>query len=99
MAPILIPLSPSEALRYVRESMAFRADFIQWLVNEVESQASVKIFRGELNPLTTPATLSCAVDANGTNTIRLGDSQTGAQPQIFAGDGSFKLRKPSDCAL
>lgn len=99
MAPILIPLSPSEALRYVRESMAFRADFIQWLVDEVESQASVKIFRAELNPLTAPATLSCAVDSNGTNTIRLGDSQTGAQPQIFAGDGSFKLRKPSDCAL
>jgi len=96
---ILIPLTPSEALKYVRESMAFRADFIQWLIKEVESGASVKIFRGELNPLTAPATLSCAVAANGTNTIRLGDSQTGAQPQIFAGDGSFKLRKPSDCAL
>lgn len=95
----LIPLSPSEALRYVRESMAFRADFIQWLINELESDLRVRIFRAELNPLTAPTRLSCSITANATNTIRLGDSLTGAHPQISAGHGSYKLSKPSDCAL
>ena len=99
MDTILIPLSPSEALQYVRESMAFRADFIQWLVTEVEADVRVKIFRAELNPLTAPTTLNCSFATNGTNTIRLGDSQIGAQPQIFSGYGAFELLKPSDYAL
>lgn len=99
MDTILIPLSPPKALEYVRESMAFRADFIQWLVTEVEGDVNVNIFRAELNPLTAPTTLNCSFATNGTNTIRLGDSLTGALPSIFTGYGSFELRKPSDCAL
>lgn len=95
----LVPLSPSEALRYVRESMAFRADFIQWLINEVEDDLRVNIFRAELNPLTAPTTLSCSIAANGSGTIRLGDSLTGAHPPISANYGSYELRKPNDCAL
>jgi calcineurin-like phosphoesterase family protein len=95
----LIPLSPPEALRYVRESMAFRADFIQWLVDEVAADINVEIFHAELNPLTAPVKLNCSVSTNGAHTIRLGDSLTGAQSQKLAGDGSFELKKPSDCAL
>jgi hypothetical protein len=79
--------------------MAFRADFIQWLIDEVEGDSRVEIFRGELNPLTAPATLNCSVSSSGTSTIRLGDSLTGAKYRRLAGRGSFELKKPSDCAL
>ncbi|MFN2499066.1 MAG: metallophosphoesterase [Pyrinomonadaceae bacterium] len=99
MAVTLIPLSPSEAVRYVRESMAFRADFIQWLIREVEADVRVKIFRAELNPLTCPARLKCSIAADASNRIRLGDSVTGAHQEIFSGEGSYELNKQSDCAL
>jgi len=79
--------------------MAFRADFIQWLINEVKADLKVKIFRAELNPLTTPTNLSCFLSADGHNTIRLGDSLIGAQPIIFGSQGAYDLRKPSDYAL
>lgn len=97
MPSIFKPLTQQQAIELVRESMAFKGDFAQWLEDEITYALNTEIFSAELYAVKIPAELRMTLSGKDLSTaLRFGDSIKGVRRQ---GSNGFRLKESSDCAL
>lgn len=94
------PLDNQEAVRKIRESMAFKGDFARWLIDEITLDKDAEVFWADLNPLEAPADLNYSISRDGADTtVRFGDSIKGARLPEAKSPQTYSLREPCHCAL
>ncbi len=90
-------LTQQEAIELVRESMAFKGDFAQWLEDQITADLQTQTFAVDLPPIKAPSELIASFSSRGVKLVpRFGDSIRGGRP---TGAKSFRVRESSDCAF
>src|SRR4030095_3822044 len=89
-------LTQQEAIELVRESMAFKGDFAQWLEDQITAHLDTQTFAIDLPPVKAPSELIAAFKSRGVKLVgRFGDSIRGGRPT----SAKFRVRESSDCAF